>query len=78
MRILDGARALNAVELHLTDAEAERLIESVADCRKDIAEIGMSESHWRVSDGTTEAMIFVYATQEELEAEVADRMSDAP
>ena len=76
MKILDESRLLRDIELHVTDAEAARLIDSVADCRRDLAEVGMSESHWHVGDGQSQVTIYVYATVEELEAEVADRLSE--
>jgi hypothetical protein len=45
VKILQGAREFAEVELHLTDAEAERLVDVVADCRHDLAEVGLAESH---------------------------------
>ena len=78
VKILDGMRLLPEVELHLTDGEAELLITSLADCRDDLSSIGLSESHVPVSDGKTEVMVYVYATDKELEAGVADRTSDEP
>ena len=76
MRILDGARALGDVELHLTDTEADRLIDEVAALRHDLAHVGMSESHGRLTsdDRDAEVTVYVYKTAAELAAEVTDRM----
>ena len=73
MKILAGTHTLRDVELHLTDSEARRLIDAIADRRHDLAEVGMSESHVPLRDGETEVMFFVYAAKDELEAEVIDR-----
>jgi hypothetical protein len=78
MRTLDyDSRPLQYVEVHLTDAEAQRAIEALADCRHDLAEIGMGGSHVPISDGHRDVVFYVYASQEALDAEVAERMRDA-
>jgi hypothetical protein len=76
MRILDGTRSLDEVELHLTDAEARQVIAVLTDCLDDLSSVGMSESHDGVTAGEREAMLYVYSSAEELEGEVAERMSE--
>ena len=78
MRILDGARSLHDVELHLTDAEAKRLLDEVASLRHDLAHVGMSASHGGLTsdDWDIGLAIYVYTTAAELDAEVTDRMAD--
>jgi hypothetical protein len=76
MKIIDGSRQLANIELHITDSEAEKLVDLVVDCRHDIAENGMSESHWHLADDRTELTVYVYATSEELESEVASRLAE--
>ena len=60
----------------MIDGEAEQLVAALVECRDDLANVGMSESHAAVSGGEAEVTVYVYATKKELEAEVADRMSD--
>jgi len=47
----------------------------LADLLNDLTS-GFSEGHSRVTTGETEIALFVYTADEELEAEVAGRMSD--
>jgi len=78
MKILDGSRVLNDVEIHLTDTEAARLIDELASLRADIGEpMRMNVSHgWIISDAQiAEVRVFVHATTDELEVEVLDRTS---
>jgi hypothetical protein len=75
MKILSGTRPLQDIEVHLTDFEARELLEAIADCRHDLAEVGMSESHVPLSDRKSELMFFVYRAADELEAAVAERMN---
>jgi hypothetical protein len=75
VRVVRGQRSLNDLELHLTDAEAEGLVAALVECRDDLANVGMSESHAPVS-GAKEVWVYVYVSAEELETEVADRMAD--
>jgi hypothetical protein len=84
MRILDESsdesRPLTYVQLHLTDDEARRAIEFLADCRHDLAEVGLSSSHVSLGSGAADApevTLYVYATEDELEAEVAERINEA-
>lgn len=76
MRILQGSRELDEIELHLTDAEAERLVDLVSDCRHDLAEVGLSQSHWHLIDGSREVTVFLYAKNDELESEVEARLGE--
>ena len=75
MRILDANRSLRDIEVHLTEDEARKVIAELADLLNDLTS-GFSEGHSRVTTGETEIALFVYTADEELEAEVADRMSD--
>jgi hypothetical protein len=74
VRVLNGLRSLNDLEFHLTDGEAERLVAALLECRDDLAKVGMSESHAPVSGGESEVTVYVYVSEEELEAEVSERM----
>jgi hypothetical protein len=76
MRVLNGVRSLNDLELHLTDGEAEGLVAALVECRDDLAKVGMSESHAPVAGGESDVTVYVYASEEELEAEVSERMRD--
>lgn len=76
MRILESSRSLREVELHLTNDEAGGLIDALLDCRDDLSNVGLPESHAPVSDGQTELTVFIYAAPDELEAQVEHRMSD--
>lgn len=75
MKILDDTRPLRAVELHLTEGEAQQLVAAVAECHDDLA-MGIPIGHAPIGDGEHDVNVYVYATEAELEAEVADRMSD--
>ena len=75
MKILDETRPLRAVELHLTESEAQQLVAAVAECRDDLAN-GIAVGHGPVRDGEHDVDVYVYATEAELETEVADRTSD--
>jgi hypothetical protein len=74
VKILDETRPLRVVELHLTQGEAQQVVAAVAECRDDLAN-GIPVGHAPVGDGEHDVSIYVYATEEELEAEVADRMN---
>jgi hypothetical protein len=75
VKILDDTRPLRAVELHRTEGEAQQLVAAVAECRDDLAN-GIPVGHAPVGDGAHDVDVYVYATEAELEAEVADRTSD--
>jgi hypothetical protein len=79
MKILDGSRPVKEVELHLTDAEAKQLIEEVTALRHDLSDVGMDESHARITadDRDAEVMVYVYASDFVLEAEVTERMRES-
>jgi hypothetical protein len=76
VRILNASRSLGEIEVHLTEAEARKVIAELADLLDDLTRFGMSESHTHISTGEAEIALYAYTTNEELEAEVADRMSD--
>ena len=76
MKILDDTRPLRVVELHLTEGEAQQVVAAIAECRDDLAN-GIPVGHAPVGDGEHDVNIYVYETKAELEAEVADRMSDS-
>jgi hypothetical protein len=76
MRILDGTRSLDEIELHLTDAEARQVIAALTDSLDDIANFGFGESHSPVTAEGREVMLYVYSSEEALEAEAADRMAE--
>ena len=58
--------------------EAERLLDEIASLRHDLAHVGVSQSHGRLTsdDREDEVTVYVYTTAAELEAEVTDRMSE--
>jgi hypothetical protein len=74
MKILDGPRVLGSeVSIHLTEAEAARLVDELASLRSDATWLTEAEG-WLVSDATevSEARLWVYPTSAALEAHVKD------